>query len=105
MYARVIHTDSTQDWEATADFVKTVLLPGDASLQGFSGSLWLADEESNRGIAITFYATKEDLEATDQAAEAGRESAQSIAGERILSVDKYGVLVSSGIAQAIPEAN
>jgi hypothetical protein len=90
MYARVTYFEGSPDraHEAVRE-VREVALPIAESAAGYEGTLLLVDDEAGRAIAITFWANRDDMEATEDAANTLRHLPE--ARWAIQAVERYEV--------------
>lgn len=69
MYARIATTD-IKDGKAN-ELVQTIqekALPSYENMPGFAGSMVLIDEQNQKGVMLTLWNSKEDLEASEKQA-------------------------------------
>lgn len=97
MHARKTTTKSSPDKvdEATR-VVEAQVIPAAQKLPGFLGGYWLADRETGEGIAVTFFDTKDNLDATSQSAGEIRSSAIQAIGADVVGVENLEVVMSTG---------
>ena len=97
MHARKTTTKSSPDKvdEATR-VVEAQVIPAAQKLPGFLGGYWLADRETGEGIAVTFFDTKDNLDATSQSAGEIRSSAIQAIGADVVGVENLEVVLSTG---------
>jgi heme-degrading monooxygenase HmoA len=67
------------------------VLPRVREMAGFRGVLALLDRETGQALTITLWDSKEDMQASEEAANTTRAQAADIAGEQISGVDRYEV--------------
>jgi heme-degrading monooxygenase HmoA len=67
------------------------VVPALHELEGFNGVLGLADRQSGRVIAVTFWETEEALRASEEEANQLRDDSAQAASETVASVERYEV--------------
>lgn len=94
MFARVsIFEGNPEGVEGAARNVRETVLPAARELEGFAGILVLADRTTGRSMGITFWETEEALRASEEAADRMRSEAAAEAGEEIVGVERYEVVL------------
>jgi hypothetical protein len=76
--------------------IEEQVIPAAQKLSGFLGGYWLFDRQTGDGLTITFFDTKENLDASDQAARGIRESAIQAIGATVVAVEPLEVITSTG---------
>ena len=92
MFARVSTFQGPPD--QTAEGIRVAreqILPAARLQDGFKGIYLLFDRESGRSLSITLWESKEDMEASEDAALRARTESAEAAGEIIVGVERYEV--------------
>src|SRR2546426_11437092 len=104
MFARVTTTQAAPD-RADADeavrVIKENVIPRAEGMAGFKGGLWLLDRAAGKGLAITLFESEEALQASEAAAQQIRQEAVDQIQAGIVSVERYEIVASAGMAEAI----
>lgn len=96
MYARVTKiTGSPEKLEEGISYIRDTVIPAARSFDGFKGGYWLMNREDGSGQAVTFWATMEDLEASEQAVAKLRTGATEQLGSGFTSVESYEVVAQA----------
>jgi heme-degrading monooxygenase HmoA len=74
---------------AREEYIPTVQQSG-----GFEGMYILADSESGKALSVTFWSSKEAMQATEEQANRSREEAAHDAQGRVANVERYEVVLS-----------
>lgn len=98
MYVRRTLTKGSPDRiEDAKRIIKDTTVPMVQELPGFLGAYWLADPKTGEGLSVTFFDSKEALEATAQkAGEIRTATTQKIGGLEVLGVEHLEVIASTG---------
>ena len=98
MHARRTLTKGSPDRiEDAKRIIKDTTVPMVQELPGFLGGYWLADPKTGEGLSVTFFDSKEALEATAQkAGEIRTATTQKIGGLEVLGVEHLEVIASTG---------
>lgn len=96
MFARVSTIQGSPDLlDATIAHIKESSIPSIKGMDGYERSVFLADRETGKIVAIAFWATREALDASEAAVQKTREEAASSAGGSIASVDRFEVVAEA----------
>jgi hypothetical protein len=102
MFARVTTTQGAPDSiDEVGRVIKDFVIPGVEGIAGFKGGLWLADPAGGKGIAITLFETEAALQASEAAADKLRGKAVSQIQATVVSVERFEVVATAGIAESI----
>lgn len=93
MFARVSMFEGPPESVDDTTSVRESVLPAARRMEGFAGLLMLGDRASGRSLAITFWHTEAALKAGEEAATALRVRSAGEAGQRIVAVERYEVLL------------
>jgi heme-degrading monooxygenase HmoA len=74
---------------AREEFIPAVQQSG-----GFEGMYILADRESGKALSVTFWSTREAMQATEEQADRSSEEAARDAQGRLTNVERYEVVLS-----------
>ena len=94
MFARVSTFQGPPD--QTAEGIRVAreqILPAARLQDGFKGIYLLFDRESGRSLSVTLWETKEDMKASEEAASRVRTESAEAAGETIIGVERYEVVL------------
>jgi heme-degrading monooxygenase HmoA len=69
-------------------------IPAAQQSGGFEGMYILADRESGKALSVTFWSTREDMQASEEQANRSREEAAHDAQGRVANVERYEVVLS-----------
>ncbi len=101
MFARVTTTQAAPDRAAEGvRVIKENVIPAAEGMAGFKGGLWLLDRATGKGLAITLFETEEARRASEAAAEQIRKEAVEQIQADVVSVERYEVVASAGMAEA-----
>jgi heme-degrading monooxygenase HmoA len=75
--------------------VEEQVLPAARRLEGFAGMLALVDRASGKTVGITLWETEEHMRASEEAANRLRAETAEAAGEEIVSVERYEVVLDT----------
>jgi heme-degrading monooxygenase HmoA len=81
--------------DKAVDAAKNEVLPAAQQMQGFQGMMALGDSRTGRVVAITFWASEDDLRQSEDAANRLRESAADSSSADIAEVDRFEVLLNT----------
>jgi heme-degrading monooxygenase HmoA len=102
MFARVTTTQAAPDRADEAVRVITEqVIPGVEGIAGFKGGLWLLDRAAGKGLSVTLFETEEALRASEAAAARIRQEAVGQIQAGVVSVERYEVVASAGIAETV----
>jgi heme-degrading monooxygenase HmoA len=95
MYARVnTFEGDPQTLDAQIADVEQVTLPGAQSIPGFEGMLVLVDRGSGKTLAVTLWTDERAMRASEDAASALRNESAARNRERIVSVERFEVVLT-----------
>src|SRR3989442_4000571 len=80
--------------EAAEDGIRAVreqVLPAARNMPGFRGLLALIDRSTGKSLGVTLWATEEDMQASEAAADRLRSSSAQSGGGQVVSVERYEV--------------
>ncbi|MGB3633671.1 MAG: hypothetical protein WA982_06495 [Rubrobacteraceae bacterium] len=95
MFARVSAFQGSL--EQTAEGIRMAreqILPAARLQEGFEGIYLLFDPETGRSLSITLWETQEDMKASEDAANQARSESVRVAGDTIVSVERYEVALA-----------
>src|SRR5205807_10671154 len=88
---------SPEQTEQARQVIESHVIPKAKELRGFRGGYWLIDREAGETMSFTFFDTKKDLEASEDAAAQLRSSGVAqIQGASVAGVHNYEVGLSTG---------
>lgn len=96
MYARVTRSKTPPDRiDGVVAWFEQTALPRAQSMEGFKGTLLLADRETGEGLTVTLWESEEARDASEAAADRLREEGASSTDFEVLGVERYEVAVST----------
>jgi heme-degrading monooxygenase HmoA len=94
MFARVSTLQGSSDGvDDSTRQVEEQVIPAARDIKGYKGLLALGDRGTGKVVAITFWEDEETMRASEEVANRLREDAAQAAGEQIVSVERFEVLV------------
>jgi hypothetical protein len=97
MHARKTITKASPDRVDEAKrVVEEQVIPAAEKLPGFLGGYWLADRQTGDGLTVTFFDSRENLDATTQRTDEIRTSATQAIGAEVISVELLEVIANTG---------
>jgi heme-degrading monooxygenase HmoA len=101
MFARInTFEGSPQDLDASIADVREQVVPACERIPGFEGMVLLVDRSSGKSVGITFWESEAALTASEQRAGEIRGSSAQRQNERIVSVERFEVPLSTLKARA-----
>ena len=94
MFARVSTFQGSPD--QTAESIRVAreqILPAARLQDGFKGIFILFDSESGRSLSVTLWESEEDMHASEAAALRARTESAEAAGEVVVGVERYEVVL------------
>ena len=94
MFARVSTFQGSPD--QTAECIRVAreqILPAARLQDGFKGIFILFDSESGRSLSVTLWESEEDMHASEEAALRARTESAEAAGEVVVGVERYEVVL------------
>lgn len=94
MYARInTFEGSPEGIDAAVARARDTVLPAARTIEGFAGLLALGDRETGKTIGITFWSSLEAMNASEEAAGRLRDQTAAANNERVVSVERFEVLL------------
>lgn len=94
MHARVSTFEGTPEQASEGiRLVKEWVVPVARLQDGFKGIYVLLDRENGRSLAVTLWATEEDLRASEEATLRAKTASAESAGETVVGVERYEVVL------------
>ena len=88
---------SPEQVEQARQVIESHVIPKAKEMRGFRGGYWLTDRKAGGTLSFTFFDTKDDLEASEEAAAQLRSSGVAqIQGASVAGVSTYEVGLSTG---------
>jgi len=96
MFARVTTVEGDPDTlEAGVKLIQETVIPTARELPGFQGGYWLADRDAGKMLGITLWASKDELDASEETANRLRTDTTQEAGSTIGSVERFEVVAQA----------
>jgi heme-degrading monooxygenase HmoA len=104
MFVRVTRTQMPPErLEQATTIFQQQIMPQQRNVPGCLGALMAADRTSGAGLAVTYWGSAQDLQASEQAGERIRAQAGQAAGATVRSVERYELVMQERTAP--PQAN
>jgi len=95
MYARVSTFEGVADHiDEEVRVAREEFIPAAQKSGGFEGMYVLVDHESGRSVTVTFWSSREAMQASEEKANHDREEAAHDAGGAVAKVERYEVVLS-----------